>query len=84
MNICDAATTLPMKNPTAKLLWNFLIMTVPPTQSNSRNIADHKLTNASVPPRELMVYNAMKTWIIDSKRIKYLISNNGGKYNYLR
>jgi hypothetical protein len=75
INICDAATTLPMKNPTAKLLWNFLIMTVPPAQSNSRNIADHKLTNASVPPRELMVYNAIKTWIIDSERIKYLKHN---------
>ena len=75
INICDAATTLPMKNPTAKLLWNFLIMTVPPAQSISRNTADHKLTNASVPPRELMVYNAIKTWIIDSERIKYLKHN---------
>ena len=50
-NICDAATTLPMKNPTATLLWNFRMMTVPPTQSSSSTIDAHRLTNASVPPR---------------------------------
>ena len=59
-NIWDAATTLPMKNPTATLLWNFLIITVPPTQSRSKTMDDQRLTNASVPPRDDMVYIAMK------------------------
>ena len=72
-NIWDAATTLPMKNPTAKLLWNFLMITVPPAHSISKNIADQRLTNASVPPRDDMVYKAMKTWMMDINRIKYLM-----------
>ena len=72
MNICDAATTLPIKNPTATLLWNFLMITVPPTQSSSNTIDDQRLTNASVPPRDDIVYMAMKIWTIDMKRMKYL------------
>ena len=71
-NICDAATTLPMKNPTATLLWNFLMMTVPPTHSRSNTVADHRLTKASVPPRDDMVYMAINIWMMDMKRIKYL------------
>jgi hypothetical protein len=67
-----------MKNPTAKLLWNFLITTVPPTHRISKNTADHRLTNASVPPRDDMVYKAMKTWMIDIKRIKYLMKTRSG------
>ena len=48
-----------MKNPTATLLWNFLIITVPPTHKSNNTVADHKLTNASVPPRDDMVYMAI-------------------------
>ena len=64
-----------MKNPTATLLWNFLIMTVPPTQSMSNTAADHRLTNASVPPRDDMVYKAMNIWMMDMNRMKYLCVN---------
>ena len=71
-NIWDAATTLPMKNPTATLLWNFLIITVPPMHKSSNTIDDNRLTNASVPPRDDIVYNAMNICMMDMKRMKYL------------
>jgi len=32
---------------------------------------DHRLTKASVPPRDDMVYRAMKIWTMDMKRMKY-------------
>ena len=36
---------------------------------------DQMLTKASVPPRDDMVYKAMKIWMMDMKRIKYLNKN---------
>lgn len=72
INIWEAAITLPMKNPTATLLWNFLMITVPPTHNRSNTVDDHRLIKASVPPRDDIVYNAMKIWMMDMKRIKYL------------
>jgi hypothetical protein len=75
MYIWDAATTLPMKNPTATLLWNFLMITVPPTHNRSNTMDDQRLINASVPPRDDMVYIAMKICMMDMKRIKYLRCN---------
>mmetsp|Transcript_37567 Transcript_37567/g.67666 ORF Transcript_37567/g.67666 Transcript_37567/m.67666 type:complete len:91 (-) Transcript_37567:170-442(-) len=60
-----------MKNPTATLLWNFLMITVPPTHSKSNTMDDHRLTKASVPPRDDMVYKAMNIWMMDMKRMKY-------------
>jgi len=47
------------------------MMTVPPTHSISNTMDDHRLTNASVPPRDDMVYKAIKIWMIDMKRMKY-------------
>ena len=49
------------------------MMTVPPTHRRSNNIDDHRLIKASVPPRDDIVYRAMKIWMIAMKRMKYLI-----------
>ena len=49
-NICDIATTPPMKNPTAIELWNFLIIIVPPILNANSINADHIEVNASLRP----------------------------------
>ena len=41
----------------------------------SNTMDDQMLTKASVPPRDDMVYKAMKIWMMDMKRIKYLNKN---------
>ena len=41
------ATTLPMKNPTAKLLWNLRIIMVPPMLRNRSIMADHSAAKPS-------------------------------------
>ena len=43
-----------------------------PTHRISNTTDDQRLTKASVPPLEDIVYNAMKICIIDMKRMKYL------------
>ena len=43
---------------------------------SSNTIDDNRLTNASVPPRDDIVYNAMNICMMDMKRIKYLHSMN--------
>lgn len=53
------------------------MITVPPTHSISSTMDDHRLMNASVPPREDIVYNAMNIWTIDMKRMKYLKWSGG-------
>ena len=39
---------------------------------SSNTIDDNRLTNASVPPRDDIVYNAMNICMMDMKRMKYL------------
>lgn len=72
INIWLAATTLPIKNPTNTLLWNFLIIIVPPIHNISRTIELHMLMNASVPLREDIAHMARVNWIIVVKRMEYL------------
>ena len=61
-----------MKNPTATEVWNLRMIMVPPMQSERRTSEDQREMKASVPPRLDMAKIAMRSWIIDMPRIKYL------------
>jgi hypothetical protein len=49
------------------------MMIVPPIQSPNNTIALHREMNASVPPREDMAHIAREIWIMDVKKMVYLI-----------
>ena len=65
-------TTLPMKNPTAKLLWNLRIIMVPPMDMTINMMADHK----EVKPSDVFLVEVttrlMSIKIPDSVKIAYL------------
>lgn len=71
-NICDMATTPPMKNPTAIELWNFLIIMVPPILKASNIKADHIEVKASLRPRVDMTAHDMSAKIPVKLNIEYL------------
>lgn len=48
------------------------MITVPPMQIMSKTIADQRLTNDSVPPREPIANIATHTWMTDMKSMQYL------------
>lgn len=69
----DMATTLPMKNPTAKLLWNLRIIMVPPILRNISMIPDHI---AAKPSEMLLVdvtHKLMTNNNPDKTKMEYLI-----------
>mmetsp|Transcript_20846 Transcript_20846/g.48968 ORF Transcript_20846/g.48968 Transcript_20846/m.48968 type:complete len:120 (+) Transcript_20846:376-735(+) len=47
------------------------MITVPPMQIMSKTIADQRLTNDSVPPREPIANIATHTWMTDMKSMQY-------------
>eukprot|EP00529_Nitzschia_sp_RCC80_P033170 CAMPEP_0113483562 /NCGR_PEP_ID=MMETSP0014_2-20120614/23498_1 /TAXON_ID=2857 /ORGANISM="Nitzschia sp." /LENGTH=138 /DNA_ID=CAMNT_0000377113 /DNA_START=446 /DNA_END=862 /DNA_ORIENTATION=+ /assembly_acc=CAM_ASM_000159 len=70
-NICDIATTPPMKNPTAMELWNFLIIIVPPTLNANSINADHIEVNASLRPLVDMTAHDINAKIPVKPKIEY-------------
>jgi hypothetical protein len=71
-NICDMATTPPMKNPTAMELWNFRIIMVPPILKANNIKADHMEVKASLRPRVDMTAHDMSAKIPVKLRMEYL------------
>jgi hypothetical protein len=71
-NICDIATTPPIKKPTAMELWNFLMIMVPPILRASNINADHIDVNASLNPRVDMTAHDMSARIPVKLRMEYL------------
>jgi hypothetical protein len=79
-NICDMATTPPMKNPTAMELWNFLMIIVPPMLNASSINADHIEVKVSLIPRVDMTAQDMRARTPVNPRIEYLEGENGSKH----
>ena len=72
-NICDIATTPPMKNPTAIELWNFLMIIVPPILSAKSISADHIDVKVSLKPRVDMTAQDMSARTPVKPRMEYLL-----------
>lgn len=64
-----------MKNPTAKLLWNFLIIMVPPILKNKSMLPLHKAAKPSEKTRVDVTNKLMITNIPDITNIAYLQIN---------
>lgn len=73
-NNCDMATTLPIKNPTAKELWNFRIIIVPPTDKIMSMIPDHIAAKPSEAFRVEVTSKLKMSKMPDNIKIAYLKS----------
>lgn len=65
-------TTDPMKNPTAKLLWNLRIIMVPPIDRIMRMIADHTEAKPSDMILVEVTTRLINIKIPDTVKIAYL------------
>jgi hypothetical protein len=77
-NICDIATTPPIKKPTAMELWNFLMIMVPPILNANNINADHIDVNASLTPRVDITAHDMRAKTPVKPRMEYLCANSQG------
>lgn len=71
-NSCDMHTTDPIKNPTAKLLWNFRIIMVPPIDRTISMIADQKEAKPSDMILVEETTRLMSIRIPDTAKMAYL------------
>ena len=78
-NICDIATTPPIKNPTAIELWNLRIIIVPPMLRASNIRADQTDVKPSDHVRIPTTAHDIKARIPVIPRIEYLHINEGSK-----
>lgn len=81
-NSCDMQTTLPIKNPTAKLLWNLRIIMVPPMDRTINMAADQKEAKPSDMFRVEVTTRLMSIIIPDRAKIAYLTKKNRGEIGY--
>jgi hypothetical protein len=71
-NSCDMHTTDPMKNPTAKLLWNLRMIMVPPIDRIISMIADHREAKPSDMILVEVTTRLMSIRIPDTAKMAYL------------